>query len=83
MDIAGIVKALKLERDRIDSAIAALSGGRASNGRRAGRRRAVIANTATPGKPKRRLSAAGRKRISDAAKARWAKAKRAGKKSLR
>jgi hypothetical protein len=82
MGIAGIVKALELERDRIDSAIAALSGGLAPNGRRGGRRRAVIANSATPRKPKRRLSAAGRKRISDAAKARWAKARKTGKKSL-
>jgi hypothetical protein len=33
-------------------------------------------------KPKHRMSAAARKRISEAAKARWAKAKKAGKNSL-
>lgn len=68
-----ILQALKDERERLTQAINALSStethGRrkAGNGRRGGRRR---------------LSAAAKKRISEAAKARWAKAKRAGKNSL-
>lgn len=71
MDTASILKTLKQERNRIDAAIAALSDGTESRGRRRSGR-----------KPKRRLSAAARKRISDAAKARWAKAKKAGRSSL-
>jgi hypothetical protein len=71
MNTANILSALKQERDRINAAIVALSGGTEGHGkRRSGRR------------PKRRLSAAARKRISVAAKARWAKAKKAGKSSL-
>jgi hypothetical protein len=63
-----ILEELENQRDRIDAAISALSDGRVANVRR---------RTGA-----RRLSAAARKKISDAAKARWAKAKRAGKKSL-
>jgi hypothetical protein len=81
MDTASILKALKQERDRINAAIAALSGGSAGNGRR---RHVRTIRIGLPGsrRPRRRLSAAGRKRISDAAKARWAEAKKAGKNSL-
>src|SRR5262245_43339403 len=73
MDTGGILNALKSERNRIVSALAALEGigrGRAAgNGRRRRKR-------------KRRLSAAARKRISEAAKARWAKVKKAGRSRL-
>lgn len=80
MDINHIVDALKQERERIDAAISALAGGKSSKGRRHGRGKAVIAKTIR--RSKRRLSAAARKRISEAAKARWVKAKKAGKNSL-
>jgi hypothetical protein len=56
-----ILEAMKAERDRIDQAISILSGG----------------ETETRTNGKRRLSAAARLKISRAAKARWAKAKRA------
>lgn len=59
-----ILQALKEELDRIQSAIAALEGSGA--GLRGGRRKGR----------KRRLSAAARKRISEAQKARWAKQKK-------
>lgn len=72
MDTASILKALKQERDRINAAIAVLSSGTEGHGlRRSGHK-----------KPGRRLSSAARKRISAAAKARWAKAKKAGRISL-
>lgn len=73
MDIDNILSVLIAERKRIDAALAALGaskGGRASAIRGVGRRRT------------RTLSAAARKKISEAAKARWAKAKRAGRNSL-
>jgi hypothetical protein len=60
LDTASIIQQLKEERDRTDAAISALSqtlGGGASTG---GRRR------------KRTISAAGRKNIADAQRARWA-----------
>jgi hypothetical protein len=78
MNTASIVNALRQERDRIDAAIAALSGGRVGNGRKR-RGRNVRVEPSRSRRPRRRLSAAARKRISDAAKARWAKAKKAGK----
>jgi len=75
MDTVAILNALRSERDRIVSALTALEGGSrgraAGGGRRIGRRRT-----------RRRLSAAARKRISQAAKARWAAVKKAGKKRL-
>jgi hypothetical protein len=78
MTVNEIIHALNLERQRLDGAIAALSGA-VPDGRRRSRPAGLGAVVAR--KP-RRMSAAGRKKISDAAKARWAKAKRAGKNSL-
>jgi hypothetical protein len=64
MDTATIVAELEAERDRLDSAIAALQGNktRTSSGRPDGRRR--------------RLSAAARRRIAEAMKKRWAERKK-------
>jgi len=74
MDLDEILEQLGHERDRINSAIESLRGvstkRRLGNGRR-GRR------------PGTRLSAAARKKIAESARARWAKAKRAGKRSLK
>jgi len=67
MDINSIVVELKKERDRLDRAIAALDGEGRTNGA-----------TRTAGRPvahKRggsRLTPAGRKRLSDMMKKRWA-----------
>ena len=68
MDTQGILRALEAERARIEAAIKLLSGtgtttAAAPTGKRRGRRK---------------MSAAARKRISDAQKARWAKAKKKG-----
>jgi hypothetical protein len=66
-----ILTQLKDERDRIDAAIKALSGGRGG------------ARVATNGRRKRRkLSAAARRKIAAAARARWASAKKAGRNRL-
>ena len=72
-----ILQELESQRDRIDAAIRALTGGATGDGRRHRASRQAVRSTA-----RRRLSAAARKRISDAAKARWAKAKKAGRNSL-
>ena len=69
-DTDSILTELIDQRDRIVTAIQALSGG-----------------TTKRGRPKkeagtRTMSAAAKKRISEAAKARWAKAKKEGKNSL-
>jgi hypothetical protein len=63
-NLNGIIKQLEQERDRIDSAIRALRDVNSPNG----------AN-----RPKRTLSAAARRRIAAAQRARWAKVK-SGKK---
>jgi len=78
MDINSILDQMKQQRDRLDRAISALEGGRATKARRKTGSRAANGRR----KGKRRLSAAARKKISEAAKARWAKAKRAGRNSL-
>ena len=77
-----IVKELKQQRDRLDAAIAALEGGRGSRKAANGRRKTRQGAPNGRRKGKRTLSAAARKRISEAAKARWAKAKKAGRNSL-
>jgi hypothetical protein len=66
MNLNQVVVALKTERERLDKAIAALSGVTGSNGVSGGNRR--------------RLSAAARERIAAAQRKRWANVK-AGKKA--
>lgn len=84
MDTITILDVLKGERDNLSRAIAALEGS-VRNGRR-GRPPRSLRQTATAAitrkKSKRTMSASARKKISGSAKARWAKAKKAGKNSL-
>ena len=68
MDIANVVAALKEERGRIDKAIAVLES-LGSAGRRGRPPKAI----STAGRQRRGMSAAARKRISEAMKQRWAK----------
>jgi hypothetical protein len=75
MDTRQIVALLIAERDRLSRAIEALQG----SSRRRGQRPAVAPSNAAPAaapvKPavkKRRISAAGRKAIAEAARRRWA-----------
>ena len=71
-NIDHIVNELRQQRDRLELAIKALSGGSKTSSLRRGRKPRKV----------RRLSAAARKRLSDGAKARWAKAKKEGRTSL-
>jgi hypothetical protein len=70
MDTNSILEKLTEQRDRVAAAIKALTTGRKQRG--------------PSSKPRKRgkMSEAGKKRISERMKARWAKAKRAGKNSL-
>jgi hypothetical protein len=72
MDIQTIVSDLKAERNRIDQAISALEGLTSGSSPRRGRppkpKQAVASS-----KNRRGMSAAARKRISEAMKKRWAK----------
>jgi hypothetical protein len=70
MDIASVVVALKEQRDRLDQAIAALES--VGHGGRRGRPSKTVLADSRSG---RHMSAAARKRISEAMKARWAKRK--------
>ena len=73
-----ILALLVAERDRLNRAIEAL-GGPKRLGRPPGRRNAsALAVVTASAKPKRKLSAAGRKAIAEAARKRWASI-RAGK----
>ena len=76
MDTGRIVAELKRERDRLSQAIAALEG-ESPKATRSG----AVANRATRSKKKGgRLTPAGRKRLSDLMKKRWAeKRKKASK----
>jgi hypothetical protein len=69
MDTNLILENLTEQRDRVVAAIEALTGGRTRSSPFARRRRG-------------KMSAAARKRLSLAAKVRWAKAKKAGKNAL-
>jgi len=75
MDIQNILGDLKRERERLDRAIAALEG--LGSGRRRGR--PVGSKSAVGRPPRRHMSAAARKRISEMMKQRWAERKRKGK----
>jgi hypothetical protein len=77
------IGALEAERTKIDAAIAELRGG--SNGRQVTSKATLAVSAPTKvagGRRKRRISAAGRAALAAAAKRRWAKAKKAGKKTL-
>ena len=75
MNTRGILAELQAQKDRLDTAIAALSG---SSGR--GRRTAGAIPTSGTRRGRRRLSAAAKKRISAAMKKAWAARKRAAPK---
>jgi hypothetical protein len=70
MDIQNILGDLKKERERIDRAIAALEG---LGGPRRGR---PVGSHSANKRPKRHMSAASRKRISEMMKQRWAERKK-------
>jgi hypothetical protein len=69
-----ILALLLAERDKLNRAIEALDGATPKpRGRPPGPRNAPAASeTVAPAKPKRKLSAAGRRAIIDATKKRWA-----------
>ena len=70
MDIQAIVKELKRERDRLNTAIVALEGPAMPPSRR---KVSPVANVPAPTpKKRRRLTPQGRKRLSDLMKKRWA-----------
>jgi hypothetical protein len=71
-DIAVVLKGLRQDRERLDKAIAALEIVSSVNDRRAVR---------SAVRKKRTISAAGRKRIVAAQRARWAKWRRTQKKA--
>ena len=77
MDIQNILGDLKKERERLDRAIAALEGlgaGQRRRGRPVGSHNVATA-TATAKRPRRHMSAAARKRISEKMKQSWAERK--------
>jgi hypothetical protein len=87
MNIDSILQQLKSERDRIDTAIRALEGsGTGTEPKRRGRKpnalkqaEASSGATTPTGRRKRVLSAEARKRMSEAAKRRWAERGKGGK----
>ncbi len=79
MDIQNILGDLKKERERIDRAIAALEGLGSTGPRRRGRPVGSGKSTTTSGRPKRHMSPAARKRISEMMKQRWAERKKKSK----
>ena len=77
MDIQNILVDLKRERENIDRAIAALEG-LGSQTRRRGRPLGSH-NAPAAKRPRRRMSAAARRRISEMMKLRWAERKKKSK----
>jgi hypothetical protein len=91
MNVNEIVQHLRDERSKLDAAIVALEGNGpgSSIANRRGRPRGTHNKAATTsvkaaGAPKKRrsMSAAARKRIAEATRARWAAARKSGKKKL-
>jgi len=76
MDTQSILAQLKSERDRLDTAIAALEG---SGPRRRGRPAGSGKAASKTNRPRRHMSASARKRISEMMKQRWAERKRKAK----
>ena len=77
MDIQAIVKELKRERDRLNTAIVALEG---TDSRPIPRESPPATNVpASQSKRGRRLTPEGRKRLSDNMKKRWAEKKKAAR----
>jgi len=74
MDIRVIVAELRKERDRLDQAIAALDGRAHKNAAAAARGRRSVSHRRRGS----RLSAAGRKRLSELMKKRWAERRKKG-----
>ena len=79
MDIQSILGDLKRERDRLSSAIAALEGSGRRRGRPAGSGAGSSSSASSGRRPRRHMSAAARKRISEMMKQRWAERKRKSK----
>ena len=78
MDTKKILSDLRAELNNINQAIAALESLNDT-----GVHTGVVPKTAGPvAKPRRRMSAAGRRRISEAAKARWAERRKKAAKSV-
>jgi anti-sigma factor RsiW len=77
LDTGRIVAELKRERDRLSQAIAALEG----QSPKAAAKRSVVPHRATHSKEKRdHLTPAGRKRLSEMMKKRWAEKRKKGSK---
>jgi len=70
MDTADIIAQLEEQLENLNRAIAALKGGKRPNGR-------SLSKAGPTNGRSRHMSAAARKKISDAAKARWARWKKA------
>jgi ABC-type transporter Mla subunit MlaD len=85
MNLSEIIKELTQERSKLDAAILALEGvsnnGASAPAKRRGRPPGSTNQSAATSAPRKRrtMSAAARKLISEAQKARWAKQKRAAK----
>jgi hypothetical protein len=75
VDIVAIVSELKKERDRLNRAIAALEG---TDGTKTGSRKLAAPTLVKAKKGGRRLTAEGRKRLSEMMKKRWAERRRKG-----
>ena len=84
MNANEIVRQLRAERDKLDAAIQALeSVSEGVSGKRRGRPPGTAnRSTSAPARKRRGMSPAARKRIAAAMKARWAAAKKSGKKRL-
>jgi hypothetical protein len=72
MDTAEIIAQLEQQLENVKKALTALQGGTRRSGRSSSSYKAAPANGR-----RRHMSAAARKKISDAAKARWARWKKA------
>jgi hypothetical protein len=82
MSLERIISDLKAERNRIDQAISLLESGHARNGRKpTASRQSASAGTPSVSKRRGHLTAAGRRRLSQLMKQRWAARRKKAAKS--
>jgi hypothetical protein len=81
MSLETIISELKSERNRLDQAISVLESSHARNGRKPARRQSASVSTPSARRRRGHLTAAGRRKLSQLMKQRWAQRRKKAAKS--
>jgi hypothetical protein len=81
MSLESIISDLKAERNRLDQAISVLESNHARNGRKPASRRSASVSTPSVRRGRGHLTPAGRRKLSQLMKQRWAERRKKAAKS--